>query len=72
MQIHTYVRQNNLQQVAKEIADGVDIDFLDKKNPYTPLMYAVIEKKVSIDLVKLLVDNGADVNAIENKYQKTV
>ncbi len=72
MQIHTYVRKNDLQGVAREIADGVEIDCLDKKNPYTPLMYAVMEKNVSINLVKLLVNNGSDINAVENKYQKTV
>lgn len=72
MQIHTFARQGNIKGVAKEIANGVDLDCVDKKNPLTPLMYAVIDKNVSIDLVKLLVNNGADVNAVKSEDQQTV
>ena len=73
MQIHTYANQGNIKGVTKEIAKGVDIDCIDKDNSQTPLMYAVASVDVGIDMLKFLVENSANVNAIEkNNYQNTV
>ncbi|MEM7595821.1 MAG: ankyrin repeat domain-containing protein [Cyanobacteria bacterium P01_A01_bin.83] len=72
MRIHTYARQGNIQEVAQEIANGVDIDCTDKNNPQTPLMYAVASDNAGIDMVRFLVNNGADINAVENEFQTPV
>lgn len=68
MKIHDYVREGNIKAVSRLINQGVYIDCVDKKNSYqTPLMIAVSNPDVSIDMVSFLVKNGADVNA--QKYQ---
>ena len=73
MQIHIYAKKGNIKRVAKEIAKGVDIDCVDKNNSQTPLMYAVTSVDSGIDMLQFLVENGANVNAVEkNNYQNTV
>ena len=72
MQIHIHARQGNIEGVAQEIANGVEIDCLDPINSLTPLMYAVTSNKAGVELVRFLVDNGANVDAIESKFQQPV
>ncbi|WP_414528001.1 ankyrin repeat domain-containing protein [Nodularia chucula] len=71
MQIHIYAEEGNIAKVQQEIAHGVDINYLDKYESRTPLMFAVSSPHADIDLVRLLVENGADVNAVDT-YQNTV
>ena len=71
MQIHTYARQGNIQGVAEELAHGIDIDCIDE-NSQTPLMYAVTSDLANIDIVRFLVENGADLNATESEFQQPV
>lgn len=71
MQIHIYAEEGNIAKVQQEIAHGVDINSLDKYESRTPLMFAVSSPYANIDLVRLLVENAADVNAVDT-YQNTV
>ncbi|YAF94592.1 MAG: ankyrin repeat domain-containing protein [Nodularia sp. CChRGM 3473] len=72
MHIHIYAQQGNIAKVKQEITHGVDIDCLDEYDCQTPLMYAVSSPHANIDMLRLLVENGADVNAVEATYQNTV
>lgn len=75
MQIHIYAKQGNITGVAHEVANGVDLDCIDKYAFQTPLMYAVTSPNADIDMIRFLVENGANVNAVaENDYrnQETV
>ncbi|MDJ0617571.1 MAG: ankyrin repeat domain-containing protein [Calothrix sp. MO_192.B10] len=69
MKIHTYVRQGNIAGVKQEIAHGVDVDCLDKYSSQTPLMCAVISPNCSVEMVQLLVENGANINAVGGEYK---
>ncbi|MGL5944290.1 MAG: ankyrin repeat domain-containing protein [Waterburya sp.] len=71
MQIHIYAKQGNIAGVAHEIANGVDIDCIDKYTAQTPLMYAVTSPNADIYMMRFLVKNGANVNNIveENEYK---
>ncbi|BAZ45193.1 ankyrin [Chondrocystis sp. NIES-4102] len=70
MQIHIYAKQGNIAGVALELANGVNVDCIDKHRAYTPLMYAVDSSNADIDLVQFLVENGANVNYIgEDEYR---
>ncbi|MBV6627111.1 MAG: ankyrin repeat domain-containing protein [Rivularia sp. (in: Bacteria)] len=74
MKIHDYVRQGNITAVSRLInQEGVYIDCVDKKNSYqTPLMIAVINPDVDIEMVRFLIDNKADINAVGGEYKSTV
>ncbi|WP_420535738.1 ankyrin repeat domain-containing protein [Brachyspira intermedia] len=48
----------------KLVRNGANVNYRNKVN-YTPLMYACI--KGDLNLVKLLLDNGADINAVNHK-----
>ncbi|MDB9372166.1 ankyrin repeat domain-containing protein [Nodularia sphaerocarpa] len=71
MQIHIYAEQGNIAKVQQEITDGVDINSPDEYESRTPLMFAVSSPHANIDMVRLLVENGADVNALDT-YKRTV
>lgn len=46
----------------------MDIDAKDAKEGKTPLIYAAKgTKPVHYDIAKLLLDHGADINAVDNK-----
>ncbi len=72
MQIHIYAKQGDIAGVANQIASGVDIDCVNKYSSQTPLMCAVASPDVSIDMIRFLVENGANVNAVESEYKNTV
>ncbi|MEL7242350.1 MAG: ankyrin repeat domain-containing protein [Cyanobacteria bacterium J06573_2] len=73
MKIHDYARKGNTKAVSDLINQGVYIDCVDKKNSYqTPLMIAVSNPDVDIDMVRFLVDNGADIDAVGGEYKSTV
>ena len=72
MQIHIYAKQGDIAGVAHQIASGVDIDCVNKYSSQTPLMCAVASPDASIDMIRFLVENGANVNAVESEYQNTV
>lgn len=74
MKIHDYVRKGNIKEVSRLINQkGFDINCVDKKNSdQTPLMIAVSNRDVNIEMVRFLVENGADINAVGGKYKSTV
>jgi ankyrin repeat protein len=67
MKIHECASNCDAEGVRAEIARGVAVDSRDERD-FTPLAYAVANPSMSLELLALLVDNGADVNAaIENE-----
>jgi len=74
MKIHDYVRKGNIKEVSRLInQEDVYIDCVDKKNSYqTPLMIAVTNPDVNIDMVRFLVENGADIDVVGGEYKRTV
>ncbi|WP_414577505.1 ankyrin repeat domain-containing protein [Anabaena sp. CCY 9402-a] len=72
MQIHIYVQQGDIARVAREIANGVDIDSTKEYSPQTPLMCAVSSSSAGIDMIRFLLEHGANVNAVEEEPQNTV
>ncbi|AFY33054.1 ankyrin repeat domain-containing protein [Calothrix sp. PCC 7507] len=65
MQLHIYAQQGNIAGVARKIANGADIDRLDENSLQTPLMSAVSSANAGIDMIRFLVEHGANVNAME-------
>ncbi|MBD1864801.1 MULTISPECIES: ankyrin repeat domain-containing protein [Trichocoleus] len=72
MQIHLQVKQGNIAGVAAQIASGVDVDALDEYSAQTPLMVAVTSLNAGLDMMQFLIDQGADINAVDEETQKTV
>ncbi|BAY89790.1 MULTISPECIES: ankyrin repeat domain-containing protein [unclassified Tolypothrix] len=72
MQIHLYAQQGDIAGVANEISNGVDIDSLEEDFQKTPLMVAVSSSDAGIDMLRFLVEHGANVNAIEPESEHTV
>ncbi len=72
MKIHDYVKNRDIKEVTRLIKKGVDINNVDKHSCQTPLMIAVSNRDVNIEMVRFLVENGADINAVGGKYKSTV
>ncbi|MBD2453117.1 ankyrin repeat domain-containing protein [Nostoc sp. FACHB-87] len=70
--IHIDVQQGNIAGVADKIANGVDIECLDEYSQQTPLMCAVSSSNAGVDMIRFLLENGANVNAVEPESQNTV
>jgi ankyrin repeat protein len=66
MQIHIDAREGNIEGVKDQLAQGVPVD--SRLDTLTPLMCAVESPKAGIDMVRLLIENGADLNAIGGQY----
>ena len=64
MQIHDYAQRGDEEGVARLLAEGVPVDSLREDDAYTPLMCAVTSEKASVELVRFLLERGANVNAI--------
>ena len=41
---------------------GADVNAKDKSNGYTPLFMATLFSKIQAEVIKLLIDKGADIN----------
>ena len=65
MELIEAVISNNYELVKKLIEDGININFQDLTTCYTALIYA--SQKGYLDICKLLIDSGADVN-IQDKH----
>jgi ankyrin repeat protein len=72
MRIHIYVQQGDILGVANEIANGVDIDCVDEYHSQTPLMYAVTSLNAGLKIIRFLVKNGANVNAVDTENHHNV
>jgi ankyrin repeat protein len=63
MQIHTYAKEGDIDGVALELSRGIPIDATDGPYSRTPLMCAVASPNASAEMVRFLIERGADVNA---------
>jgi ankyrin repeat protein len=72
MQIHDHAQQGDIAGVVRQITNGIDIDCAEKYSSKTPLMCAVASADAGIDMLRFLVENGADVNAVGGELQDTV
>jgi ankyrin repeat protein len=72
MKIHIYVQQGDIPGVANEIAHGVDIDCVDEYHSQTPLMYAVTSPEADLNMIRFLIENGANINAVDSENQNNV
>lgn len=72
MQIHIYVQQGDITRVAQEIASGIDIDCVEEYSHQTPLMCAVTSPEADINMIRFLVEKGANVNAVDSENHNTV
>ncbi|MBE9002888.1 ankyrin repeat domain-containing protein [Nostoc sp. LEGE 12447] len=70
--IHIYAQQGDIAGVARKIANGVDIERVDKYSQQTPLMCAVSSPNAGIDMIRFLLEHGANVNAVQQESQNTV
>ncbi|MEH1766504.1 ankyrin repeat domain-containing protein [Nostoc sp.] len=70
--IHIYAQQGDIAGVARKIANGVDIERLDEYSQQTPLMCAVSSANAGIDMIRFLLEHGANVNAVQQESQNTV
>ncbi len=70
MQIHSYAKWGDIEGVRRELAKGVDVDAPSTPNPetghvcQTPLLIAARSRAAGVDMLRLLVEHGADVNAV--------
>lgn len=66
MKIHEYASNCNAEGVSAEIAKGIAVDSRDERD-FTPLAYAVANPSMTLEVLTLLVDKGANINAaVEN------
>ncbi|MGD1922370.1 MAG: hypothetical protein ACFCAD_27840 [Pleurocapsa sp.] len=73
MKIHEYAAQGRIRSIEKEIAKGVNIDSKDEEYPYTPLAYTVASDDADLNVIRFLIEKGADINARGmGKHQCTV
>lgn len=61
------IKNNDLANVVAQIEEDTNINQLDEKGEYTPLLYAIANKNTSTNIIRHLIDKGADVNST-NKY----
>ncbi len=60
---------SSLKMIETLIDGGYDVNSRDKDNNETPLHYAVFPSKANIEVIKLLLDKGADPNAFDHVYE---
>ncbi|MBF2014210.1 MAG: ankyrin repeat domain-containing protein [Rivularia sp. T60_A2020_040] len=72
MKIHDYIRKGDINEVTRLIKKGIEINCVDEDSDCTPLMVAVSSLDANVDMVRLLVENGADINEVESQFQDTV
>ncbi|MEH1795639.1 ankyrin repeat domain-containing protein [Nostoc sp.] len=70
--IHIYAQQGDIAGVARKIANGVDIERVDEYSQQTPLMCAVSSPNAGVDMIRFLLEHGANVNAVQQESQNTV
>ncbi|MCA9108751.1 MAG: ankyrin repeat domain-containing protein [Planctomycetaceae bacterium] len=69
MHIHSFASQGDCDGVRGELAKGVSVDTRDELN-FTPLAYAAGSPDANEEMIRLLIDAGADVNAIVDHSRK--
>jgi ankyrin repeat protein len=66
MQIHASAARGDIDGVARQLAKGVPVDLVD--HGATPLMAAARSKYAGVDMLRFLVEQGADVNATSQPF----
>lgn len=61
--LHAAVAYNELDVVAAELKNGIDVNIVDEDG-YAPLMVAAINPLPGTEMLRLLIEHGADVNAV--------
>ncbi|MHB8954462.1 MAG: ankyrin repeat domain-containing protein [Pirellulaceae bacterium] len=69
MEIHAYALHGDCNGVQGELTKGVPVDARDEQD-YTPLAYAVSSLEANEEVLRLLIDSGADVNAAVDHSKK--
>jgi ankyrin repeat protein len=69
MQIHYAAARGDIQAVTRELKNGVHVDsytqdFYSNSKDVTPLMFAARSPHANVDMLNLLVEHGANVNAV--------
>ena len=72
MPIHNDVKAGNLEAVRRQLDEGIAVDARDANEGLTPLMVAVDSEQAGVEMVRLLIGRGADVNALEPESQESV
>jgi ankyrin repeat protein len=65
--IHDAVRKGDIQEVGKLLDSGIDIEAYNESGE-TPLMAACLSADAPVELVRLLLDRGADPNALARPW----
>ncbi len=64
MQIHIDAKNGNVQGVSRWLEKGVSVDSIDEESKLTPLMMALGSNNTGIDMIRLLIDKGANINRL--------
>ena len=67
MSIHDDVKSGDVDAVARQLDAGIEVEARDERKDYTPLMVAVVSDLAGVDMVRLLIGRGADVNAFKSE-----
>jgi ankyrin repeat protein len=62
MQIHIDVKNGNIQGVSDALDKGTAIEAIDGDSKWTPLLIALSSQRAGVDMVRFLIDRGANVN----------
>lgn len=71
MQIHRAAEQDDKKAILRELASGVAVDVRDSED-MTPLMRAVFSSESDVETVQLLLNQGADPNAVSSESESPV
>lgn len=71
MGIYKYIRKGNIKKLSRLMNQGIDINCRNEFN-YTPLMEAVKNADIKLDMLEFLVENGAEINAMGGTDESTI
>lgn len=70
MQIHWAAKRGDNSAIERQLQRGISVDALDREGK-TPLMWAVEFGRAGLSTLRLLIANGANVNAVSTEFQQT-